>query len=528
MRRSSAAQSLITPREGSRLANFIASMTEKQATTFGSIAQQTKIIIVHDDDDDEDYSSSSRRRQQRSGYYHNHHHNAKSFIVKAAILNNENSYNDNNQQYYATRFSHIKDSNSIINNNKSRMRSSSRFCCFGTMTTTSRRTFVSSSKALLAKTYYDTLDVPKSASQAEIKKAYYNLAKKYHPDSSDKAKDEATEKKFQEVQKAYECLKDQNSRQTYDSVGHDTYEQMQNGGGGAGGGQGQGSYQAGGFQGFEGFGGPGGGFRVHYEGDMSDGDPFESIFGQMFGSQRQSPFGRQSFDVQGQTMITLKEVCFGAKKTLRVPDTIVQDKDGKRKTVKGRDIIVDVPPGIEDGQRLRLHGQGIDPEMQGRQAGNLYVTIRILDDPNFERVGADVITSVSLNLSEAIFGGEVKTSTPSEDVLRVKVKPGTQHNDRVRLRGRGLPTVLDGLGMYKGDLYVKFKVKIPKTSDMNEEQEKLLKRYAEIEIEKMNKLKVSSSVDDSPSSSNTTRSSTSASTSSRRPTTTKDTSSETA
>jgi molecular chaperone DnaJ len=351
------------------------------------------------------------------------------------------------------------------------------------------RSFVSSSKSQFAKTYYDTLEVPKSASQGEIKKAYYKLAKKYHPDSSGKAKDDATEKKFQEVQKAYECLKDQNQRQTYDAVGHDTYEQMQNGGGGSGGGGGgggQGAYgQAGGFQGFQGFGGPGGGFRVHYEGDMGDGDPFESLFGHMFGGgQGQSPFGRQSFDVQGQTTITLKEVCFGAKKTLRVPDTIVQDKDGKRKTVKGRDVVVDIPPGIEDGQRLRLHGQGIDPEVQGRQPGSLYVTVRVLEDPKFDRVGADVVTSVSLNLTEAIFGGEVKTTTPSEDILRVKVKPGTQHNDRVRLRGRGLPTVLDGLGMYKGDMYVRFKVKVPKTGDMNEEQEQLLRRYAEIEAEK--------------------------------------------
>ena len=272
----------------------------------------------------------------------------------------------------------------------------------------------------LAKTYYDTLDVPKSATQGEIKKAYYKLAKKYHPDSSGKAKDDATEKKFQEVQKAYECLKDQNARQTYDAVGHDTYEQMQNGGGG--GGPRQSEYgQTGGFQGFQGFGGPGGGFRVHYEGDMDGGDPFESLFGHMFGGgQGQSPFGRQSFDVQGQTTITLKEVCFGAKKTLRVPDTIVQDKDGKRKTVKGRDVVVDIPPGIEDGQRLRLHGQGIDPEVQGRQPGSLYVTVRVLDNPNFERVGADVVTSVSLDLTEAIFGGEVKTVTPSEDILKGK------------------------------------------------------------------------------------------------------------
>ena len=375
-----------------------------------------------------------------------------------------------------------------------------------------RRTFVSSSKSFFAKTYYDTLDVPKSATQGEIKKAYYKLAKKYHPDSSGKAKDDATEKKFQEVQKAYECLKDQNARQTYDAVGHDTYEQMQNGGGG--GGPRQSEYgQTGGFQGFQGFGGPGGGFRVHYEGDMDGGDPFESLFGHMFGGgQGQSPFGRQSFDVQGQTTITLKEVCFGAKKTLRVPDTIVQDKDGKRKTVKGRDVVIDIPPGIEDGQRLRLHGQGIDPEVQGRQPGSLYVTVRVLDNPNFERVGADVVTSVSLDLTEAIFGGEVKTVTPSEDILKVKVKPGTQHNDRVRLRGRGLPTVLDGLGMYKGDMYVRFKVKIPKTGDMSEEQKQLLKRYAEIEVEKndgkdVSRSSSSSKNSDRADSSNTTNNS---------------------
>ena len=79
--------------------------------------------------------------------------------------------------------------------------------------------------------------------------------------------------------------------------------------------------------------------------------------------------------------------------------------------MKGRDVVVDIPPGIEDGQRLRLHGQGIDPEVQGRQPGSLYVTVRVLEDPKFDRVGADIVTSVSLNLTEAIFGGEVKTTT---------------------------------------------------------------------------------------------------------------------
>ena len=169
--------------------------------------------------------------------------------------------------------------------------------------------------------------------------------------------------------------------------------------------------------------------------------------------------------------------------------------------MKGRDVVVDIPPGIEDGQRLRLHGQGIDPEVQGRQPGSLYVTVRVLEDPKFDRVGADIVTSVSLNLTEAIFGGEVKTTTPGEDILRVKVKPGTQHNDRVRLRGRGLPTVLDGLGMYKGDMYVRFKVKVPKTVDMNEEQEQLLRRYAEIEAEK-NASKDTTSTSSSSSSKN--------------------------
>ena len=169
----------------------------------------------------------------------------------------------------------------------------------------------------------------------------------------------------------------------------DTYEQMQNGGGG-GGSPRQSEYgQTVVFKGFQ-------GFLSGLEEDLEcimrviwTAEILSKPYLGMFKGVYTVLFGRQSFDVQGQTTITLKEVCFGAKKTLRVPDTIVQDKDGKRKTVKGRDVVVDIPPGIEDGQRLRLHGQGIDPEVQGRDAGESIRYCSGIRHPNFER-GCDV------------------------------------------------------------------------------------------------------------------------------------------
>jgi len=317
-----------------------------------------------------------------------------------------------------------------------------------------------------AKDYYQTLGVEKSADAKAIKKAYYDLAKKYHPDAN---KDDSTvAAKFQEVQKAYEVLKDPAQRQTYDQVGHGNFESMENGGGGGGGGGGP---FGGGFGGFHGFGGAAGGQQVDFE------DLFSDFFGGMGGMRGGAR------DIQTTVRITLQEVKEGAARTVRVPETTsVDPRTGARSVAPARDVAVNLPPGVEDGQRLRVPGEGTRARgPDGRErAGSLYINVDVAEDPRFARVGSDLVTRVELGVAAAALGG-VATAPTLDGKVEVKVRKATQSGDQLRLRGRGLPEL--GTGR-TGDLFVKFRVVTPK--HLSPRQTELLREFAEEEERKKN------------------------------------------
>ena len=314
-----------------------------------------------------------------------------------------------------------------------------------------------------AKDYYQTLGVAKSADPKEIKKAYYDLAKKYHPDAN---KDDPTvAAKFQEVQKAYEVLKDPAQRQTYDQVGHGNFESMENGGGGGGGPFG------GGFSGFHGFGGAGGGQQVDFE------DLFSDFFGGMGGMRGGAR------DIQTTIRVTLREVKEGAARTVRIPETVAVDpRTGARTTEPARDVEVNLPPGVEDGQRLRVPGEGTRARgPDGRErVGSLYINVDVAEDPRFARIGNDLVTRVELGMTAAALGG-VATAPTLDGKVEVKVRKATQSGDQLRLRGRGLPEL--GTGR-TGDLFVKFRVVTPK--HLSPRQAELLREAAEEEERKKN------------------------------------------
>ncbi|OUS48063.1 hypothetical protein BE221DRAFT_190416 [Ostreococcus tauri] len=317
----------------------------------------------------------------------------------------------------------------------------------------------SASSSAKGRNYYEVLGVDRGASAGEIKKAYYALAKKYHPDTN--KGDAETEKAFQEVQKAYEVLRDAKTRSTYDQVGHGNYESMESGGGGPGGG----------FSGFQDFGGQGGFGGFYQAGGGSSGgfDPFEEVLQDFFGGRGGAR------DIQATIEITLDDVRRGASREINIPETVIQVR-GKRETQAARDVKVDIPRGVEDGQRLRVAGEGIRG-VNGR-AGSLYINVQVRPDPRFRRVGADLVTLVEIPFYTAALGGVTKAPTMDGDV-EVKVRKTTQHGDQLRLRGRGLPVLGTAL---MGDLFVRFNVSTP--ANLNERQRELLNEFAEEENKK--------------------------------------------
>ncbi|EMS64185.1 Chaperone protein dnaJ 1, mitochondrial [Triticum urartu] len=340
--------------------------------------------------------------------------------------------------------------------------------------------------------YYDVLGVRKDAGQGEIKKAYYALAKKLHPDTN--KGDADAEKKFQEVQKAYETLKDEEKKAVYDQVGPDQYERAAAGGGGAGG--------------FE------GGF----------GNPFEDIFnagrtGGMNDFLRNIFKDRESGgqDVKVKLELSFMEAVEGCKKTINFQTLVTcetcngsanwslqnainmhavwwiwQDcKDDQNKwneqisayfldfckSCRGKKVVpgiktvsIDIVPGTDDEDVMKVLRSGqADPD--GLRAGDLYVAIKVREDPVFRREKGDIHVDAVLNVTQAILGGTVQVPTLAGDVV-LKVKPGTQPGQKVVLRGKGIKT----RNSYSyGDQYVHFNVKIP--VNLTQKQRMLLEEF---------------------------------------------------
>jgi len=367
------------------------------------------------------------------------------------------------------------------------------------------------------KDYYEILDVSKTASAEELKKAYRKKAIQHHPDKNPGNKE--AEEKFKELSEAYEVLSNPEKRSAYDRFGHAGVSGMGGGGG----------------QGFEGFGGFGG------NGNINDifGDILGDIFGQGGGGRRRRSRsqGRDGEDLAHQLDISFEEAAFGKTATLEIwreaacekctgtgsksqkaqscptchgsgemhyqqgffsvarPCTtcngegmIIKDPcdacNGRGRIQKKSRIEVRVPAGIDTGQRLKLADEG-NSGVRGGANGDLYVTIRVKSHPIFEREGDDVLCDVPISITQASIGEEIEV--PSlEGKVKVKIPPGTQSHQTLRLKGKGI-TRLGGYG--RGDQLIRVLVEIPTklNSRQKELMQELQKSFVATECQPMTK-----------------------------------------
>jgi len=349
------------------------------------------------------------------------------------------------------------------------------------------------------KDYYDTLGVPKNASDEDIKKAYRKLAMKHHPDRNQGDASKVAEEKFKEAKEAYEMLSDENKRAAYDQYGHAGVDPNMRGGPGA-----------------EGF----GGFA----------EAFGDIFGDVFGGQRgQQRGGRQVYrggDLSYAMEITLEEAAHGKEAQIRIPSWddcntchgsgakpgtkvvtcttchghgVVQMRQGffsvqqtcpqckgtgklipepcvtchgVGKTKNNKTLEVKIPAGIDDGMRIRSTGNG-EPGTNGGPPGDLYIEIRLKKHDIFERDGDDLHCAVPISFTTAALGGEIEVPTLAGKAA-IDIPEGTQAAKQFRLRGKGIKGVRSS---YPGDLYCHITVETP--VKLTEHQRKLLKELDE-------------------------------------------------
>ena len=345
--------------------------------------------------------------------------------------------------------------------------------------------------------YYDVLGVSKSASADEIKKAYRRLAMKHHPDRN-KEDSDGSEKRFKEAKEAYEVLKDSQKRAAYDQFGHD------------------------GLRG--GPGGPGGGFSAEGFGDI-----FGDVFGDIFGGGRRGGGGPQVFrgaDLGYELKLDLETAVAGDSVTIDVPTQVgcdtcggsgakkgsepvkcstcggvgqvrmqqgffsiqqtcpackgagttisdpCADCHGRGRVRKTRTLSVKVPAGVDDGDRIRLSGEG-EAGRNGGPSGDLYVEIRVKPHKIFEREGANISCEVPVSMATATLGGEVELPTLDSNVS-LKIPAGTQSGKVFRLRGKGVTTVRDHR---QGDLFAMVSVETP--VNLTAKQKELLEEFDE-------------------------------------------------
>ena len=306
------------------------------------------------------------------------------------------------------------------------------------------------------KDYYATLGVPKSASQADIKKAYRKLARELHPDTN---KDPDAERRFKEANEAHAVLSDPEKRKQYDELGANWQAYQQAG------------YGSGGATDWAGFGGAPGGTRWTYRTASSEEDlgGFSDFFRQFFGGAAtggfSGGFGGSGSGGAGFEYVDLSDLggagagrtarrrAPGAQATAEV--TLAEIATGTERMVSanGKRLHVKIPAGVTDGSKVKLSG-AVD-------GGDLVITVRVKEDPRFERRGADLYTELPLTLLEAVTGAEVPVQTPAGTV-KLRIRPNTQNGQEIRLAGRGLPK-RGSSG--RGDLVVTVRVVLPSLDD---------------------------------------------------------------
>ncbi|NNE91160.1 MAG: DnaJ domain-containing protein [Verrucomicrobiales bacterium] len=329
--------------------------------------------------------------------------------------------------------------------------------------------------------YYEVLGVDRDASQEDIKRAFRKKARQFHPDVSKDNAEEA-ERKFKEVNEAYEVLGDPDKRQKYDALGAN-WQHGADFSGFPGGGNGRG-----GFGGFD----PGGGDGAHYEyqfdGSTGFSDFFESLFGNRAagdpfsafrggggpsgagfpgggharGGYRQ--FSQRGHDIESDLLVTLEEVMHGAERTLRLR----KPGDNSPTTIR-----IKIPKGISEGQSIRCAGLG-GPGSGGGEQGDLLLRVRLERHPVFRIDGSDLHMDLELAPWECVLGTTVNVSTLHGGV-RLKVPARSQTGDLLRLKGKGLP--LDDDPSRHGDLYVHLAIVVP--DSLSPEEEKLWKQLSD-------------------------------------------------
>jgi len=290
--------------------------------------------------------------------------------------------------------------------------------------------------------YYKTLGINKTASTEDIKKAYRKMARKYHPDIN--PNDKEAQKKFQQINEANEVLGDPDKRKKYDAHGEnwkhaDQYEQAR-----------QSQRQQG---------RPNDGYTYS---DFGDNDDFSDFFSSMFGNQGGRGRSTRNAKYRGQDYtatitITLEDAFKTHQQTINVND---------------KKLRITIPAGIADGQVLKLGGQG-GPGVNGGPNGDLLITFIVSPHHTYKRQGNDIYMNVDLNLYTAVLGGDLTIDT-LDGKVKLKVKPETQNNTKVRLKGKGFP-------VYKkddefGDLFITYSIHIP--TGLNDEQRLLFEKLS--------------------------------------------------
>jgi curved DNA-binding protein len=299
--------------------------------------------------------------------------------------------------------------------------------------------------------YYKTLDVSKSATETEIKKAYRKLARKYHPDLN--PNDKEAEKKFKEINEANEVLSNPENRKKYDKygkdwqhadefekAGYDPNQQRSRQ-------QSSSDFSGGDFSGFG--------------GDFSGSD-FSDFFNSMYGSAGRSSRGQAKY--RGQD--------FNAELELDLASAYTTHKQNL--SVNGKNIRITIPAGVENGQIIKIPGHG-GPGANGGPNGDLYITFNIENNSDFKREGNNLYSDVDLDLYTAILGGEAYVNT-FDGKVKIKVPAETQTGTKVKLKGKGFP-------VYKkenqfGDLYITYNVKTP--TKLSQKEKELFAELAKI------------------------------------------------
>ena len=358
--------------------------------------------------------------------------------------------------------------------------------------------------------YYEVLGVDKNADDAAIKKAYRQLAKKYHPDMN--PGDAEAEKKFKEASEAYAVLSDPEKKRQYDQFGHAAFD-----------------------------GGMGGGGGFDFSG-MDMGDIFGDIFGDLFGGSRRRSANNgpmKGANLRAAVRITFEEAAFGCEKEIEItlkdecttchttgakpgttPETcskcggkgkvvytqqsflgmvqnvqtcpdchgtgkIIKEKcpdcRGTGYIAKRKKIKVSIPAGIDNGQSVRIRDKG-EPGTNGGPRGDLLVEVNVSRHPIFQRQDMNIFSTAPITFAQAALGGEVRISTIDGDIL-YDVKPGTQTDTRIRLKGKGIPSLRNS--SVRGDHYVTLVVQVP--TGLNEEAKEALRRFDEASSQSLKK-----------------------------------------